>query len=100
MITFCEFSNNQKIAFLLDVIDCYVSNCACECGLCATVTMVRHDWKLENKIPVAQFMGDEVWNQLFATGHVNENERDFWWPLDDVASRVSFLTRLIRMYYV
>ena len=101
MVKFSDYSNKEKVNFLLDVLEYYSYNCSIgkNLGLCCAIKNVLWARGLECD-SVEDFMGYQFWNPSFAGALCLTNSNGYWWPIEDKISRVIFLTRLIRFYYV
>lgn len=100
MITFSDFSKEDKVSFLVEVLHWYLEKylSGTTVGLCHAVNVVARRsccWGGD----IQDFMGADIWNPTFAGSQV-KNQNAFWWPINDVESRISFITKLIHLYNV
>lgn len=100
MVTFKDFSDKEKVAFLSDVMQFYLLQCEKKSwfGLCACVDCVAQNRGI--CIDTARdFMGVDIWNPTFADAP-NKCIYLHWWPIEECIPRLMFLTRLIHMYSI
>lgn len=100
MVTFKDFSNKEKVAFLSDVMQFYLLQCKQKpwIGLCACVDYVAQERGILIDSAV-EFMGEDIWNPTFA-GAPNKCMYLHWWPTEECLPRLMFLTRLIHIYSI
>lgn len=100
MVTFKDFSDKEKVAFLSDVMQFYLKQCNQKrfIGLCSCVHCVAYNHGI-NIDSAVEFMGEDIWNPVFAGSQI-KCSCVHWWPMDAVIPRLMFLTRLIHIYSI